>query len=131
MANTGVDGVNESVNQGPPGSAPQQQEWDGEHLQEAEKTLKEMYIQLRQLRSTIPNLVASLATKQASPEILFQQLSQAALTANSEVKQFREIMENPQSRQLFEHTSQSRAKNPTGITPWRITDDPDWLKRDS
>lgn len=47
MANTGVDGVNESVNQGPPGSAPQQQEWDGEHLQEAEKTLKEMYIQVR------------------------------------------------------------------------------------
>ncbi|OBT78328.1 hypothetical protein VF21_02201 [Pseudogymnoascus sp. 05NY08] len=134
MANIGVDGVNESIvaaNQGQPGPAAQQQEWDGEHLQEAEKTLKEMYIQLRQLRSTIPNLVASLATKQASPEILFQQLSQAALVANSEVKQFRETMENPQSRQLFEHVSQSRAKNPTGITPWRITDDPDWLKRDS
>ncbi|KFZ05773.1 hypothetical protein V501_08048 [Pseudogymnoascus sp. VKM F-4519 (FW-2642)] len=132
MANNGVDGINESViaNQGQPGPT-SQQEWDGEHLQEAEKTLKEMYIQLRQLRSTIPNLVASLATKQASPEILFQQLSQAALTANSEVKQFREIMENPQSRQLFEHASQSRAKNPAGITPWRITDDPDWLKRDS
>ncbi|OBT87851.1 hypothetical protein VE02_02126 [Pseudogymnoascus sp. 03VT05] len=134
MANIGVDGVNESLvaaNQGQPGPAAQQQEWDGEHLQEAERTLKEMYIQLRQLRSTIPNLVASLATKQASPEILFQQLSQAALVANSEVKQFRETMENPQSRQLFEHASQSRAKNPAGITPWRITDDPDWLRRDS
>jgi hypothetical protein len=51
MANTGVDGVNESIvaaNQGQPGAqvAPHQ-EWDGEHLQEAEKTLKEMYIQVR------------------------------------------------------------------------------------
>ncbi|KFZ07923.1 hypothetical protein V502_09660 [Pseudogymnoascus sp. VKM F-4520 (FW-2644)] len=134
MANNGGDGVNESVtaaNQGPPGPAAEQPEWDGEHLQEAEKTLKEMYIQLRQLRSTIPNLVASLATKQASPEILFQQLSNAAMVANSEVKQFREIMENPQSRHLFEHASQSRSQNPAGITPWRITDDPNWLKRDS
>ncbi|KFX98355.1 hypothetical protein V495_07398 [Pseudogymnoascus sp. VKM F-4514 (FW-929)] len=134
MANTGGDGVNEAVmaaNQGANGQAEQQQEWDGEHLQEAEKTLKEMYIQLRQLRSTIPNLVASLATKQPSPEILFQQLSSAASTANSEVKQFREIMDNPQSRQLFEHARESRSKNPDGITPWRITDDPNWLKRDS
>ncbi|KFY27374.1 hypothetical protein V493_03539 [Pseudogymnoascus sp. VKM F-4281 (FW-2241)] len=134
MANTGTGGINESVigaSQGPPGSAAEHQEWDGEHLQEAEKTLKEMYIQLRQLRSTIPNLVASLATKQPSPEILFQQLSEAAQVANSEVKQFRETMENPQSRQLFEHASQSRLKNPAGITPWRITDDPDWLKRDA
>ncbi|OBT62669.1 hypothetical protein VE03_07502 [Pseudogymnoascus sp. 23342-1-I1] len=133
MANIGGDAVNESIaaNQGAPGLDAQQPEWDSEHLQEAEKTLKEMYIQLRQLRSTIPNLVASLATKQASPEILFQQLSEAAMAANSEVKQFREIMENPQSRQLFEHASQSRARNPAGITPWRITDDPNWLKRDS
>ncbi|OBT42098.1 hypothetical protein VE00_06543 [Pseudogymnoascus sp. WSF 3629] len=131
MANTGSDAVNESGNTANQGPAAQQPEWDSEHLQEAEKSLKEMYIQLRQLRSTIPNLVASLATKQASPEILFQQLSQAALVANSEVKQFRETMENPQSRQLFEHASQSRAKNPAGITPWRITDDPNWLKRDS
>ncbi|KFY34214.1 hypothetical protein V494_06968 [Pseudogymnoascus sp. VKM F-4513 (FW-928)] len=133
MANNGIGGVNEAIvaaNHAPSGQT-QQPEWDSEQLQEADKTLKEMYIQLRQLRSTIPNLVASLASKQASPEILFQQLSQAALTANSEVKQFKEIMENPQSRSLFEHASQSRAKNPAGITPWRITDDPDWLKRDS
>lgn len=49
MANTGGDVVNESViaaNQGTPGQAAQQPEWDGEHLQEAEKTLKEMYIQV-------------------------------------------------------------------------------------
>lgn len=50
MANNGGDGVNESVaapNQGQSGLAEQQPEWDGEHLQEAEKTLKEMYIQVR------------------------------------------------------------------------------------
>jgi hypothetical protein len=49
MANTGGDGVNEAImaaNQGANGQAEQQQEWDGEHLQEAEKTLKEMYIQV-------------------------------------------------------------------------------------
>lgn len=49
MANNGDDGVNESIvaaNQGPPGPPAQQPEWDGEHLQEAEKTLKEMYIQV-------------------------------------------------------------------------------------
>ena len=35
-----------AANQGANGQAEQQQEWDGEHLQEAEKTLKEMYIQV-------------------------------------------------------------------------------------
>ena len=49
MANNGGNGVNESIvaaNQAPPGTAAEQPEWDGEHLQEAKKTLKEMYIQV-------------------------------------------------------------------------------------
>ncbi|OBU01231.2 hypothetical protein VE01_00966 [Pseudogymnoascus verrucosus] len=87
MANNGVDGINESViaNQGQPGPT-SQQEWDGEHLQEAEKTLKEMYIQLRQLRSTIPNLVASLATKQASRESPNPNRASGGLTPRKQLK---------------------------------------------
>jgi hypothetical protein len=46
MANTGSDAVNESGNTANQGPAAQQPEWDSEHLQEAEKSLKEMYIQV-------------------------------------------------------------------------------------
>lgn len=62
-------------------------------------------------------------------EVLFRQLDEAARSANAEVKAFREIIEHPDSRKLFEYAAESRSQKPTGITPWRITEDPNWLKK--
>lgn len=48
MTNIGIDTISDATDAAnqPSGAASQQQEWDSEHLQEAEKTLKEMYIQV-------------------------------------------------------------------------------------
>lgn len=71
MANTGGDGVNEAImaaNQGANGQAEQQQEWDGEHLQEAEKTLKEMYIQVWNLPSCSEQLLMRCSCDNSAPQ---------------------------------------------------------------
>lgn len=61
---------------------------------------------------------------------LFNELSAAAGIANAEVKQFRELMERDQSKEILDHAKESQALNPKGIVPWRITEDPNWSKRD-
>ncbi|PQE16763.1 ribosomal l34e protein [Rutstroemia sp. NJR-2017a BBW] len=113
--------------------------WDEERLDQAMKTLKEMHIQashiestyprqkltrfplkLRNLRTTIPRLIAPLTTKQPSPR-----------TANQEVHDFKRLMKDEQSVKIFEHAKKSRAENPHGIKPWRVTEHPDWLDRDA
>jgi len=104
--------------------------WDEEKLEKAMKTLKEMHIQLRGLRTTIPRLISPLATKQPSPEALFRDFSKAAATANQEIQQFRRLMAAENSIQVLEQARKSRAENPTGIKAWRVTDHPDWLTRD-
>ncbi|KAE8447408.1 hypothetical protein EG329_010822 [Mollisiaceae sp. DMI_Dod_QoI] len=105
--------------------------WDEERLEKAMKTLKEMHIQLRGLRTTIPRLIAPLTTKQPSPESLFRDFSRAAGTANQEVNEFRRLMGNQESLQVLEQARKSRADNPTGIKAWKVTDHPDWLTRDT
>jgi hypothetical protein len=32
---------------------------------------------------------------------------------------------------VMEQAKKSRAEKPQGITPWKVTDHPDWLKRDT
>ncbi|RDW70272.1 hypothetical protein BP5796_08669 [Coleophoma crateriformis] len=105
--------------------------WDEQKIEESLKTLKEMYIQLRDLRSTIPRLIAPLTTKQPSPETLFRSFSESASTATREVQAFRRLMTDERSTKILDHARQSRADNPKGIKPWRITDDPDWNHRES
>jgi hypothetical protein len=64
-------------------------------------------------------------------EILFKKFAAAATAANEEMKRFATLMEDEESVKIFEHAKESRAKNPKGITPWRITQHPDWLLRKS
>ncbi|KAI9646881.1 hypothetical protein NHQ30_004881 [Ciborinia camelliae] len=75
--------------------------WDEAKLEEAMKTLKEMHIQ------------------------------QAATTSNKEVRDFTRLMRDDEGVKLFEHAKKSRAENPHGIKPWRVTQHPDWLDRDT
>jgi len=111
--------------------APLEDVWDEERLEKAMKTLKEMHIQLRGLRTTIPRLIAPLTTKQPSPETLFREFSQSASTANKEVQEFRRMLNDEESNKVLEQARKSRAENPNGIKPWRVTEHPDWLTRDS
>ncbi|RFU24033.1 hypothetical protein B7463_g12303, partial [Scytalidium lignicola] len=103
--------------------------WDEQRLEDALKTLNEMYIQVRGLRTTITRLIAPLTSKQPSPEALFRGFSKSAVSANQEVQQFRRLMSDEESQRILEHAKQSRAANPDGIKPWLVTDHSDWLKR--
>lgn len=64
-------------------------------------------------------------------EVLFKKFAAAASTANEEMKRFAKLMEDDESVKIFERAKESRAENPKGITPWRITQHPDWLVRKS
>ncbi|KAH9215703.1 hypothetical protein DL95DRAFT_435461 [Leptodontidium sp. 2 PMI_412] len=110
---------------------PDEEIWDEERLEKAMKTLKEMHIQLRGLRTTLPRLIAPLTTKQPSPEILFREFSKSANTANQEVQEFRRLMTAEDSKEVLEQAKKSRAENPKGIKPWMATEHPEWLKRDT
>ncbi|KAF8862022.1 hypothetical protein BDZ45DRAFT_671331 [Acephala macrosclerotiorum] len=105
--------------------------WDEERLEKAMKTLKEMHIQLRELRTTIPRLIAPLATKQPSPEALFRDFSKAASMANQDVQAFRKVMVEQEGLQVLEQARKSRAERPKGIKSWKVCDHPDWLTRDT
>ncbi|KAE9374446.1 hypothetical protein N431DRAFT_481655 [Stipitochalara longipes BDJ] len=104
-------------------------EWDEEKLEKAMQTLKEMHIQLRGLRTTIPRLIAPLATKQSSPETLYRDFTRSTKTANQEVQQFRQLMNDEESLKVLEQARKSRAENPNGIKPWKVTEHPDWATR--
>jgi len=105
--------------------------WDEERLENALKALKEMHIQLRSLRTTIPRFVAPLSTKQSSPEALFRSFSASAMTANQEVNLFREMMTDQETKKILERAKESREKSKTGIESWKVTDHPDWLVKDT
>ena len=66
---------------------------------------------------------------QKEAEILFQKFAVAAKTANEELKQFKQLIDDDESKKIFEHARESRAQNPKGITPWRISEHPEWLNR--
>jgi len=101
--------------------------WDEERLENALKALKEMHIQLRSLRTTIPRFIAPLSTKQPSPEALFSSFSASAIMANQEVNRFREMMTDQETKKILERAKESRDKSKTGIESWKVTDHPDWL----
>jgi hypothetical protein len=64
-------------------------------------------------------------------ETLFREFSQSASTANKEVQEFRRLLNDEESNKVLEQARKSRAENPNGIKPWRVTEHPDWLTRDS
>jgi len=64
-------------------------------------------------------------------ETLFREFSRSASTANKEVQEFRRLLNDEESNKVLEQARKSRAENPNGIKPWRVTEHPDWLTRDS
>ena len=51
------------------------------------------------------------------------------MTGNNQLKKFTDTMNDPEIKKIFVHCEESRAQNPNGITPWRITQDPNWNKK--
>ncbi|KAM0158641.1 hypothetical protein ACHAPF_005685 [Botrytis cinerea] len=98
---SGQSGTNVGGNAQQTAGSEPEEVWDEAKLEQAMKTLKEMHIQ------------------------------QAATTSNKEVRDFTRLMKDEEGVKLFEHAKKSRAENPHGIKPWRVTEHPDWLDRDA
>jgi hypothetical protein len=58
-------------------------------------------------------------------ETLFQEFSASTNTANQEIQQFRKVVNDKESIKVFEQAKKSRAENPQGIKPWRVSEHPD------
>ena len=64
-------------------------------------------------------------------ESLFREFAKSASAANQEVQEFRKLMNDEESNKVLEQARKSRAENPNGIKPWRVTEDPLWLTRET
>ncbi|EHK99554.1 hypothetical protein GLAREA_06904 [Glarea lozoyensis ATCC 20868] len=104
--------------------------WDEAQLEKGMALLKEMHIQLRNLRTCIPRMIEPLTTIATSPESLFRDFSESTKTANKEVMDFKTLMSDEETKKVFEQARKSRNANPDNIKPWRAIDHPDWLQRD-
>ncbi|KAG9241419.1 hypothetical protein BJ878DRAFT_545272 [Calycina marina] len=105
--------------------------WDDEErIENALKVLKEMHIQVRQLRSVIPRFMAPLGKPQPSPEVLFLHFSASVSSAQQEILTFRHLVRDGETVEIFKRAKTSREEKPEGIKPWKVTEHPDWLTRD-
>jgi hypothetical protein len=53
---------------------------------------------------------------------------QACKDAKQEVQEFKDLMNEPETKKVLTHAKRSRAENPMGIVPWNATDHPNWCK---
>ncbi len=51
--------------------------------------------------------------------------------AVKEVKEFRDLFTGDEAKTIMDHASASRKKQPTGIKPWRASQEPDWATLDT
>ncbi|KAI9776962.1 MAG: hypothetical protein M1835_005366 [Candelina submexicana] len=106
------------------------QEWDEAEFEAGLARLKELHIQLRNLRTTIPRIIQPFVANHSSPEDLYDDFSKAAVTAATEIQDFRKDFEDRKTMLIFTNGSLSRRVNPERISTWRVTEHPDWLDRD-
>ncbi|KAI9719766.1 MAG: hypothetical protein M1812_003254 [Candelaria pacifica] len=106
------------------------QESDEAEFEAGLARLKEIHIQLRNLRTTILRMIQPFVANHSSPEGLYDDFSKAAVTAATEIKDFRDYFQDRRSRLAFRNSAISRRNNPEGISTWRVTEHPDWLERD-
>lgn len=111
-------------------AAPKDIEWDEAHIDDAQKRLKEMFLQLRQLRNTIPGIIDSLTSPGLTAEQLVDDVKKSGYRSQNDIKEFKRLWADPEVQKVFEHVKESRAKNGAGITPFRITQHPEWMTRD-
>ncbi|UNI17272.1 hypothetical protein JDV02_003629 [Purpureocillium takamizusanense] len=103
---------------------------DEAQLNEAMKRLKLLHIKSRLLRDTIPRMIEPLVQKQPSPDVMFTSFVKAVADAQTEVKDFTDLMRDEESKKAMAMADKSREENPFGIKPWRHKDHPDWFDMD-
>ena len=87
-----------------------------------------LYDQLRHLRDTMPQLVDPLLAQHTSPEELYSTYSRDALETAKAIKTFAKFVQEPASQETLKRAKESRAAEPQEITPWIVTEHPDWLE---
>ncbi|KAK4235493.1 hypothetical protein C8A03DRAFT_46397 [Achaetomium macrosporum] len=113
-----------------PSPIPRDSMQEEEQLMEMLSRLNQLHLQLRQLRSTLPRMLAPLMNKQPSPQAAFAAYMQSVNSTTKEVAGFREAVRGLQSDGIFARASASQQANPKGIKPWRAQNDPDWANPD-
>ncbi|KAJ9134498.1 hypothetical protein NKR23_g10085 [Pleurostoma richardsiae] len=111
--------------------ATDREEWDEERIEAALRRLKDLHVQLRNLRSSIPRMMEPMITQHSSPTALLSATNMATTTVQKEIGDFKSLMLEDSTKKVLDHAEQSRKENPKGIRQWRARDDPDWLNIDS
>jgi len=107
-------------------------EWDEARLEEGLRTLKEMHIQLRNLRTGIPRVVDPLASiKSKPPVVVLNEYKSAVQKIGTEMQTFKEFAMNEETKKVMEYAEKSREKNGVPSKPWIASDQPGWSVRDS
>jgi hypothetical protein len=81
---------------------------------------------------TLSSQIWEVANKQLTPfsaETLYREFKRSTSTANQELQQFWKLMNDEESLKVLEQARKSRAENPNGIKPWKVTEHPDWATR--
>lgn len=76
----------------------------------------------------MPQLVDPLLAQHASPEELYSTYSRNALETAKAIKTFAKFVQESSSQETLKRAKESRAINPEEITPWIVTEHPNWLE---
>lgn len=73
----------------------------------------------------------SSQTSTHAADALFAAFKAARADSQAAVQEFNELMNDVKSQQALARAKESREKDPSGIAPWRHTENPDWFALDS
>jgi len=65
--------------------------------------------------------------EQTSPDQLYYNFSQAALSGGKDIKDFTSLLRDAKFQHVFDLTRDSKAKSIEGIECWKVTEHEDWL----
>ncbi|KAL9104739.1 MAG: hypothetical protein Q9163_000351 [Psora crenata] len=92
--------------------------------------LQELQLAVRSLRDTLPTLTVAVTTTQTSPEELYRNFSRAAQNAGNEIKHFTTLMEEKETKEVFERARESRRREGEGegTGNWQVAEHGNWLQ---
>ncbi|KAH8178742.1 hypothetical protein LIA77_00261 [Sarocladium implicatum] len=104
--------------------------WDEARLEEAMERLKLLHVKVRNLRDAIPKMLEPMAKPHPTPDALLNAFKSAVAESQAAVQEFNDLINEVKSRQVLDYAKQSKEKDPSGIAPWRHTENPDWFALD-
>ncbi|KAL2112138.1 hypothetical protein VUR80DRAFT_8506 [Thermomyces stellatus] len=96
-------------------------------LVKALEFLNVLHVGASELRGTIPRMTEPLKTARNSPE-LYAALMKSVDGAQSEIRNYQNLLEQGGYKQIFERANKSRRENPMGIVPWDATEHSGWYE---